>query len=167
MSSLYTELRKDYIKTWRIWYAINQRCDPVWRAKGYNGTQNGYYEIVDEWSIKEYGQEGFINFFDSVGDLEHVSDLHRKDTSKPYGPHNWVKGDPTTRTRVNIVYLSDRAIGRRRAIANNIPTWVYYDRLKQGMSIQSACTCKYTRRRKTKTKSKSFTQKLAGLVGLQ
>ena len=128
MSSLYTELRKEYIKTWRIWYAINQRCDPKWRAKGYNGTQNGYYEIVDEWSIKEYGQEGFLNFFDCVGDLY-------------------------------------RARGRRRAIKNNIPAWVYYDRLKQGMSIQSACTCKYTRQRKTK--SKSFTQKLAGLVGIQ
>lgn len=143
--SLYTELRKEHLKTWRIWYAINQRCDPAWRARGHNNTQNGYYEIVDEWSRNEYGEEGFLNFFDCVGDLEHVVDLHRKDTSKPYGPKNWIKGDPTTRSRVNSVYLTDRAKGRRRALKNKIPAWVYYSRLAEGMSIRSASTRKYQR----------------------
>ena len=61
--SLYTELRKEYIKTWRIWYAMNQRCDPVWRKKYGNCGSKCVFEIVDEWSREEFGEEGFINFF--------------------------------------------------------------------------------------------------------
>lgn len=153
MTSLYTELRKEYLKTWRIWFAINQRCDPQWRKKySTKSTQKRCYDVVDEWSIKEYGQEGFLNFFDCVGDLEHVEDLHRKDTDKPYGPRNWVKGDIDSRTSVSCSYNTEQARWMRRGLANGIPKWVYYKRLHEGLTFRQAATRKYTRTRKAKAK---------------
>ncbi len=143
--SLYTELRKEYIKTWRIWYAMNQRCDPVWRKKYGNCGSKCVFEIVDEWSREEFGEEGFINFFDCVGDLEHVSDLHRKDPTKPYGPKNWIKGDPYTRTKHSRYYTSDKAKAMRKAKQRGIPGWLFYARVnKHGWSLRKASTVKWT-----------------------
>jgi len=148
MSSLYTELRKEHLKTWRIWYVMNQRCDPAWRRR-YLRNDNSHYDIVDEWSREEYGEEGFINFFDTVGDLEHVSDLHRKDPTQPYGPHNYVKGDVSSRVNISSYCNSQKAQGLKRAKANGIPPWCYYSRInKQGWSIRKASTHPYKRQRK-------------------
>lgn len=147
MSSLYTEIRKEHLKTWRIWYAMNQRCDPNWRRK-YLQTDNTYFAICDEWSREEYGEEGFLNFFDCVGDLEHVSDLHRKDPSKPYGPHNIIKGDVFTRVNSSSYCNTPKARGAKRAKRNGIPSWVYYQRLnKLGWSIRKAYSHPYRRQR--------------------
>lgn len=147
MASYYTELRKDYLKTWHIWYAINQRCDPVWRNKYIPKHKNTYFAVVDEWSKEESGEEGFINFFDCVGDLEHVSDLHRIDTSKPYGPNNIVKGDVVSRAHRARRYLTDRAHYARIARDNGIPKWVYYKRLSDGMDYKTASTKAYKKQR--------------------
>lgn len=142
MSSLYTELRKEHLKTWRIWYVMNQRCDPVWR-KRYLRNDNSYYDICDEWSREESGEEGFINFFDEVGDLEHTSDLHRRDPTQPYGPTNYIKGDVFTRAKISSYCTSEKAQGLQIAVINNIPKWVYYSRLQKGYTIKQASTLEY------------------------
>ena len=142
MSSLYTELRKDYIKTWRIWYAINQRCDARWRKK-YLPGQKTYFAVVDEWSREEYGQEGFLNFFDCVGDLEHVEDLHRKDPTKPYGPHNIERGTTSDRIQKSSLCQSPRARWMNRAKQNGVPKWEYYYRLSKGLTPRQAATRAY------------------------
>ena len=108
----------------------------------------GCYEICDEWSREEQGEQGFINFFDCVGDLEHVSDLHRRDTTKAYSPHNIIKGDPHTRSHHTVYYNTLTAQGMRRAVERGIPKWVYYRRLKDGWSVKRASTVHYTRQRK-------------------
>lgn len=142
--SLYTELRKEYLRTWRIWYVMNQRCDPKWRAKYGPKNTSCVFEIADEWSREEFGEEGFLNFFDCVGDLEHVVEIHRKDPSKPYGPRNWVKGDPYTRSKVSSYYNSDKAKAMRKAKKRGIPTWLFYKRINElGWSIRRASTVEW------------------------
>ena len=60
--SLYTELRKEYLQTWRIWYVMNQRCDPKWRAKYGAKNSKCLFEIEDEWSREEFGEEGLDSY---------------------------------------------------------------------------------------------------------
>ena len=147
MASYYTELRKEYLKTWQIWYVMNQRSDPKWRKKYIPRHKSTYFAICDEWSIKESGEEGFINFFDCVGDLEHVSDLHRIDTTKPYGPNNIVKGDVTSRAHSARHYLSETATWARRAVEKGIPKWFYYKGIREGLTPRKAASQKYVRQR--------------------
>jgi len=143
--SLYTELRKEYLQTWRIWYVMNQRCDPKWRRKYGAKNTKCLFEIEDEWSREEFGEEGFINFFNCVGDLEYVEEIHRKDPSKPYGPKNWIKGDAYSRTKVSSYYTSAKAKARRKAQQRGIPEWLFYERInKRGWSLRKASTVKWT-----------------------
>ena len=145
--SLYSELRKEYLKTWRIWYAINQRCDPQWRKKHLPNPKKTYFAVVDEWSIKEFGEEGFINFFDCVGDLEHVEDLHRIDPNKPYGPRNIERGTISDRIQKSSLCTNARARWLRVAENNGVPRWEYYRRLDQGLTHRQAATRAYKRQR--------------------
>ena len=87
MSSIYTAMRKEHLSTWRLWYLINQRCDPEWRAK-YIPHNTTFYDICDDWSREVSGEQGFINFMDDVGDLSAVENLHRIDTNKAYEPEH-------------------------------------------------------------------------------
>ena len=137
--SLYTELRKDYLRTWRIWYSLNQRCDPNWFAK-YHSQGTVVFEICDEWSIKESGTNGFINFFDDVGDLNGVQTLYRHDTLKPYSKANCRQGTCDDRAKRSQVYLGSTSTTRRIAEANGIPAWKYYRRLRWGWSLKDAST---------------------------
>lgn len=142
MASLYSDIRKHHLKTWRIWYAMNQRCDPEW-SKRYLKTHGTHWDICDEWSREESGEQGFINFFDCVGDLEHVSELHRIDTSKAYAPDNILKGDTVSRAQHSNYYNTAKARGMRKAEARGIPRWCYYKRLHRGWSIVKAYTTPY------------------------
>ena len=148
MGSLYTELRKEHLKTWRIWYVMNQRCNPEWR-KRYLRNDNTFYDICRDWSREESGEEGFINFVNDVGDLEHVSDLHRKNPNLAYSPSNIVRGDTYSRARISRTANTRSARGLQRAIANGIPKWSYYKRLKEGWSIKRASTKPHPYRNKS------------------
>lgn len=145
MASTYTLLRREYLKTWRIWYVMNQRCDPEWRSKHLRNDRS-YYAICDEWSREVSGEQGFLNFFDCVGDLELVEDLHRKDTNLPYAPNNIIKGDIYTRVRRSKTFNSETAHWYRHATSLGLPKWVYYLRLKQGMPPKQAATEPYQRK---------------------
>ena len=147
MASDYTELRKEYLKTWRIWYVINQRSNPEWRKRYLPRHKSTYFAVCDEWSKEESGEEGFINFFACVGDLEHVSDLHRKDTTKPYGPRNIIKGDTYSRTHRARPYLTEQAHYARVAVNKGIPKWCYYRRIERGMTPKQAAAKAYKRTR--------------------
>jgi len=149
MSSIYTAMRKEHLSTWRLWYLINQRCDPEWRAK-YIPHNTTFYDICDDWSREVSGEQGFINFMDDVGDLSAVENLHRIDTNKAYEPNNVVKGTTTTRAHRTRSYLSPKAQGAQRAKLNGIPPWEYYGRLKKGWSIKRASTEPYKSRYRRK-----------------
>lgn len=148
MSSIYTDLRKSYLQTWRRWYLINQRCDPEWREK-YVEDSTTYYGICDEWSREVSGEDGFINFVDYVG--EHLEDegiqLHRKNTERDYGPNNTIFGDISSRVRHSKTCKTSTARGLTVARQNKIPMWMYYRRLKWGWSIKRASTTPYQRQR--------------------
>lgn len=148
MSSIYTDLRKSYLQTWRRWFLINQRCDPEWRAK-YIEDSTTYYGICDEWSREVSGELGFINFVDYVGEHLEYQDvqLHRKNTERDYGPNNTIFGDTSSRVRHSKQCKTPTARGLVVAREHNIPTWVYYKRLQQGWSIRRASTKPYQRQR--------------------
>lgn len=53
---LYTEMRKEYLDEWRIWYKMNWSCRK--QAKYYVDIQ-----VCEEWK----GSEGFLEWLDHIG----------------------------------------------------------------------------------------------------
>ena len=66
----YTELRKEYPRTWRIWYRMNKRVD--YGVKGYTDII-----VCDEWNIDTSAEQGFLNFFDDMGESEGKLEIDR------------------------------------------------------------------------------------------
>lgn len=139
----YTEIRKEYPRTWRIWYIMNQRCDPEWCARHLRNNTT-YYEVCDDWSREVSGEQGFINFFDHLGEIEDPElQIHRLHTDRPYEPSNTIVGDVYSRCKHSKNYLTEMAQGKRRAKLKGIPSYAYYNRLNKGWSIQEASTAPY------------------------
>tara|TARA_R110000796_G_scaffold229975_2_gene347461 strand:+ start:163 stop:588 length:426 start_codon:yes stop_codon:yes gene_type:complete len=63
MASTYTELRKEYPRTWRIWYIMNNRIKN--NISGYQDT-----EICEEWDRRLCGQAAFLQFLEDMGPCE-------------------------------------------------------------------------------------------------
>jgi|TARA_R110000796_G_scaffold56604_1_gene131173 hypothetical protein len=86
-ASLYTELRKEYPRTWRIWYVMNNRI-----AKKIHSFHD--IEIHEEWDRRLYGQEAFLQFLEDMGPCEIDDlDLRRNNCCIGYVPGNvdWQK----------------------------------------------------------------------------
>jgi len=134
-NSYYASLRKDYPRTWRIWYRMNRRCEI---------GQSGNYvhvEVCDEWNRNESGEEGFINFVDDMGPSEKDLEIDRINPFGNYEPGNcrW-----TTRTvnqnNTRWHHTSERAKWKKKADANGIGRHCFYARLARGWNIQDAAT---------------------------
>jgi len=147
--SLYTSLRKEHTRTWRLWYVMNQRCDPEWRAK-YTPHNTSFFKICDDWSIIESGPQGFINFIDDMGDCDNISQIYRYNTSEEYNKLNCRKGTYSDRARRSRVYLGQLAVGKRKAVKNGIPPWAYYGRVRRDWTIKQAQTTPYLKTHKAK-----------------
>jgi len=130
----YTEMRKEYPRTWRIWYRMNMRCKI---------GQNGDYvdvEVCDDWNIDNGSPDAFLQFLDDMGPSENEKEIDRINPLGDYEPGNcrWV--DPAvnrrnTRRRYNGDYkLLDKA--RKNGIL--APT--FYGRLRNGWNPQDAAT---------------------------
>lgn len=63
--TMYTELRKEYPRTWVIWNRMNYRCER-------SDIHTSYRDVVvcDSWNRNIAGEQGFINFFDDVGEID-------------------------------------------------------------------------------------------------
>jgi hypothetical protein len=130
-NSYYTSLRKEYPRTWRIWYRMNKRCED---------NQKGYFEVevCDEWSREFSQEEGFINFVDDMGPSEKDLEIDRIDPWGNYEPSNcrWV-----TRKVQNNNYRfhhSERGKILARAKANGLSKGTVYSRLQRGWAIEDA-----------------------------
>jgi len=56
MNSVYSDMRKEYLDEWRLWYRMHYVCE----------HNHHYYvetSVCEEWQ----GEQGFINWFDHVG----------------------------------------------------------------------------------------------------
>ena len=128
----YAFLRKEYPRTWRIWYRMNQRCKIP--QKGYVDV-----EVCDDWNIDVVEQQGFINFLDDMGPSEKDLTIDRINPIGDYEPKNcrWV----TTVVQNNNTkwHHSDKgkAITQaRKKLGLNRHT--IYSRLKRGWTLEDA-----------------------------
>lgn len=134
-NSYYSGLRKDYPRTWRIWYRMNRRCEI---------GQNGDYvnvEVCEEWNRNKAGEEGFINFVDDMGPSEKDLEIDRINPFGDYEPGNcrW-----TTRTVNNNNtrwhHTNERAKYKNKAVKNGISRECFYSRLSRGWDMRDAAT---------------------------
>ena len=130
MHNLYTDLRKEYITEWRIWYRMIYSC----------GEDQKYYvetEVCDDWQ----GEQGFINWLDDLGPRPsntHV--LNRINKLGNYEPGNveWCSKSKCHQT----LRLDHTEYGKGLKIAkkNGIPGEMYRRRVNYyGWSVKDAC----------------------------
>lgn len=132
MLSDYTFMRKEYPRTWRVWYRMCKRCQL---------PQKGYVDVAvyEDWDYFEVGSAGFLNFIDDIGPMEDTEyEIIRDDAFGDYAPGNckWRK-------------TSKRMMGRRwnksksgqmvkEAKKNGINRHTLYSRLERGWNEKDA-----------------------------
>lgn len=135
-NSDYTSLRKDYPRTWRIWYRMNYRC------KHGQGKYNDYLdvEVCSDWNIDDSGEDGFINFIDDMGPSELDKEIDRINPLAGYEPGNcrWV--DPAVNRRNTRKRFQGDYKMVEEAVKNGINRHTYYSRLALGWHPQDAAT---------------------------
>jgi hypothetical protein len=130
----YTELGKEYPRTWRIWYRMCARCN--------KNEQPAYVEVkvCDEWNILTSAEDGFINFIDDMGGSERDLEIDRINPLGDYEPGNcrWV----TRSVNMNNQKQHHTEKGKYRFIAekNGINRRCYYARVDRGWSLEDAST---------------------------
>lgn len=132
-NSYYTELRKEYPRTWRIWYRMNRRV---------SDNVKGYADVIvcDEWNIDTSAEQGFLNFFDDMGESEGKLEIDRINPFGDYEANNcrWVtRTIQNNNTRNHHQGDYDML---HLAYSNNIPRHTFYGRLKRGWAPIDAAT---------------------------
>jgi len=129
----YTELRKEYPRTWRIWYRMNRRVD--YGVKGYTDII-----VCDEWNIDTSAEQGFLNFFDDMGESEGKLEIDRINPFGDYEPNNcrWVTR--TTQNNNTRKHCQGDYEMLHLAYSNNIPRHTFYGRIKRGWAPIDAAT---------------------------
>ncbi len=129
---MYTELRKEYPRTWRIWNRMNYRCERP-------DVHPSYYDIrvCDRWNRNITGEQGFINFYDDIGEIDTSGAwVERVNKYKDWSPSN--------------THLLPRKSGLQRwhndrpeimeGRARGINAKTIQSRLKRGWSLKRATT---------------------------
>ena len=134
-NSHYTSLRKDYPRTWRIWYRMCYRCN--------NDCQDSYVDVsvCDEWNYYESGEEGFINFLDEMGPSEKDLEIDRINPFGNYEPGNcrWV--DQAVNRQNKRMQLDGSLDMLNLAKKNGINPHTFYSRINNhGWHPQDAAT---------------------------
>ena len=131
---VYTEMRKEYPRTWRIWYRMNKRCKI---------GQNGNYvdvSVCDDWNIENGSEDAFLQFIDDMGPSEKDLEIDRINPLGDYelGNCRWV--DPVVNRRnTRARYKGDYDI-LETVTKNGIARHTYYSRLRNGWHPQDAAT---------------------------
>lgn len=136
-NSIYTQLRKEYPRTWRIFYRMNKR------VKDYDPTRN-YLEvnICPQWD-KDLGIErAFQQFLDDMGPCEDpLLSIDRINTLGDYEPSNCRWADSSTQANNTIFHTTDpRGQMVKVAKQNGISRVTYYARIQRGWNINDAAT---------------------------
>ena len=132
MLSDYTHLRKEYPRTWRVWYRMCKRCDI---------PQKGYADIsvYEDWDYFTVGSAGFINFLDDLGPMEDLEfEIIRDDAFGDYAPGNcaWRR---TEKRMMGRRWHKTKIAGMiKRAKANGICRHTFYSRLERGWNPEDA-----------------------------
>lgn len=134
----YTELRKEYPRTWRIWNRMNYRCEK---------NQPYYVEtkVCDEWSKELSQEEGFITFVDDMGPCEDTAlSIDRINYLGDYEPGNCRWTDWKTQQN-NKAFFKETERGKWAKVAdsNGISRGQFYARVQRGWSLEDASSLPY------------------------
>lgn len=146
MSGLYTHLRKENIRLWRIWYRMNRRCEN--KEDGTPIDKNyANIKVDDTWNRNTVGDAGFVNFYDDMIDgYDDSLELDRIDPYGNYEPNNcrWV----TRTVNMNNTRWHNSEYGKRylKAIESGLNRHTIYGRLERGWSVEDAFTMPADRR---------------------
>lgn len=128
----YTELRKEYLKEWHIWYQMQYRIET---------EKHKYYlevSVCDDWK----GPSGFEQWLEDLGPRpsdDHVLDRINKFGDYEPGNVEWTtKQESQSRQRRHLAEDSSKYLNIARA--NGIKRYTYYRRLNAGWSYQDAAT---------------------------
>lgn len=130
----YTAMRKEYPRTWRIWYRMNKRCK-IGQAGNYVDV-----EVCDDWNIENGSADAFLQFLDDMGPSEGELEIDRENPLGNYEPGNcrWV--DPAVNRRnTRARYKGDYDI-LDLARKNGINISTYFSRIRLGWHPQDAAT---------------------------
>lgn len=131
MTSSYTQLRKDYLCEWQIWYRMHQRCD----------QSHQYYveiSVCDDWK----GPAGFEQWLEDVGPKPHddyVFSRINKLGDYELGNVEWTTKRKSQNT-LSIHTEHQRAYHLKQACNNGIEKHTFYNRLYRGWSLEDAST---------------------------
>ena len=120
-NSMYTDMRKEYITEWRIWYKMNYACEH--NSKYYIET-----EVCDEWK----GESGFLNWFDELGPRpgpQYVLDRINKLGDYEPGNVEWTTKSVSQQRQRKTMNPKERAYWGRIARENGIKKHTYYARV--------------------------------------
>ena len=135
-SSVYTAIRKEYPRTWHIWYRMNRRCEKP------GPQESAYLDVVvcDEWNKEESGEYGFLNFFDHMGPSEKDLQIDRINPFGDYEPGNcrWV--DRFVQNNNTRFHTTEKGQMIKTATKNGIKKDTYYSRCKRGWNPIDAAT---------------------------
>lgn len=138
---MYTELRKEYLDEWKIWYRMCNRSKK--KQKYYVHIQ-----VCADWDYFEAGGEGFINFFDDMGKRpDPTMFLYRIDKTKDWEPGNVKWGHkPSQYTHMHIKHGHPKEMVELYR-KNGIQKSTYYQRIRRGWPPKDAATmqAEYTR----------------------
>lgn len=140
MSSLYTELRKEYLTEWRIWYRMHQMV---------RNKEKPYVEIevYDDW----FGPEGFIEWFDHMGPRpKNCNTILRIDKFGHWEPGNVKWGTYQERWETSRWHSSDSADAHKLRKQNGISKSTYYTRIRNGWHPTDAASIKPNRHKRYK-----------------
>jgi hypothetical protein len=129
----YTELRKEHLSEWRIWYRMIYRCRHD--LKYYVET-----EVCEQWQ----GAEGFIQWLDDMGPRpseDMVMDRINKFGNYEPGNVQWVSKQHSADNQRRHD-SEERCRYGKIARANGIKRHTYYARLGRGWNYKDAATLK-------------------------
>lgn len=137
----YTEMRKEYPRTWRIWYRMCARCN--------KDLQPAYVEVkvCDEWNIVVSEEQGFINFVDDMGPSEQGLEIDRINPMGDYEPGNCRWTDRQTNMRNQKQHHTEKGKWSNVAEDNGIGRFAYYARVRRGWDLRDAATMPKSRKK--------------------
>ena len=134
MLSDYGYMRKEYPRTWRVWYRMCKRCDL---------PQKGYVDVAvyEDWDYFTVGGAGFLNFIDDVGPMEDPEyEIIRDNAFGDYEPGNCQWRKTEKRMMGRRWNKSKKAELLRIAKSNGINRHTLYSRMERGWNEQDAIT---------------------------
>jgi len=133
---MYTELRKQLPRTWRIWHRMNWRCERYDLFPCYEDVV-----VCDRWNRQVSGEDAFINFVADIGDLDTSNEIiYRINCWKGWTPRNTAKMTERNYQRHSKWHNDPKNKHKLIAYSNGISRAALQTRLENGWDLKRAIT---------------------------